>query len=103
MTHEQLIRLALATRIAPGFFVLEQLESRLGRIPELSDLQAVSDDERKAIWDAMSNEYIASLANRLTLAVIAKLFSREELANADEAVARYRRAHKTDDQPPTKN
>jgi len=89
MTHDQLMRLTFAFIVGPAVFVLEHLERKHGHV-DLSDLQTLDDDERKAVRDAMPAEFITRLANRLGPAEhnrIAEMLGPGTMAKAHEAVA----------------
>ena len=93
MTHEQLIRLAFASTVAPAFFVLKHLEEKYGRL-DLADLHTLDDNERKAVWDAVPREFMVRVANQLNAAEcnqIAEMLGPERTAKVHEVVATFLR------------
>ena len=88
--HEQLMSLAFASVISPALFVCEHVEQKYGRL-HLSDLEALGDDERKAIEEAMPIEFMVRVANRLDMEWrnrIAEMLGPEKLAKVHEVIAR---------------
>ena len=92
--HEQLMSLAFASVISPALFVCEHVEQKYGRL-HLSYLEALGDDERKAIEEAMPIEFMVRVANRLDMEWrnrIAEMLGPEKLAKVFELVATVLRA-----------
>jgi hypothetical protein len=85
MIHEeQLMRLALARHIAPVLFVCKHVNWHL------SNAQALSDDEEKAIEKAMPKEFMMRVADRLDVTKrnkIAEMLGPEGMASVYEMIA----------------
>jgi len=99
MTHEQLMRLTFANLIGPALFVWQHLKQKHGRL-DLSDLQALNNDERKAIGDAMPRDFTVRVANFMDVAErnqIAEMLGPETMAKVHKMIATFLRAKAGDE------